>query len=157
LARIWSAGFKLGLDAARAAGVSLAVIQALLQQDVLKRLQSEWLDEITGTRMDRLAAVLAKGGTADELANAIADVLADDSSARTIAQTELSRADNAARFAAYQAAQIPLVRWVTTSANPCQACIDNQAAGPWPLGHPFPSGVIMPPDHPHCQCHLDPA
>jgi hypothetical protein len=133
------------------------VINALLEGDILKHLQAEWLDEITTTRLDRLAAVLAKGGTADELAAALHAVLADDSSAHTIAQTELSRADNAARFAAYRAASIHLVRWVTTSANPCQACIDNQAAGPWPLGKPFPSGVIMPPDHPHCQCHLEPA
>jgi hypothetical protein len=50
-----------------------------------------------------------------------------------------------------------LVLWVTTSANPCHLCVDNEAAGPWPLGHPFPSGDITPPAHPQCQCHLEPA
>lgn len=157
LARIWAAGFQLGLQAAQAAGVSLAILNGLLEGDLLSQLQSAWLDEIIRTRLDRLAAVLAEGGSAAELAQALHAVLADSSSAGTIAQTELSRADSAARFGAYQAAGIHLVRWVTTSANPCQACIANQAAGPWPLGHPFPSGVIMPPDHPHCQCHLEPA
>jgi hypothetical protein len=128
-----------------------------MQDDILKHLASDWLSEITDTRLDRLSAVLAKGGTASELASAISAVLSDDSAAHLIALTELGRADNAARVAAYRAARVHLVRWVTTSADPCQACIDNEAAGPWPLGKPFPSGVIAPPDHPHCQCHLEPA
>ncbi|WP_187366369.1 phage minor head protein [Trebonia kvetii] len=129
----------------------------LLVADLLKQLAAEWLDEITDTRLDRLAAVLANGGTAAELEAAINAVLADQHSAQMIAQTELNRADNAARMAAFRADRVYRVRWVTTSANPCPECVMNRDAGPWPLGHPFPSGVIMPPDHPHCQCHLEPA
>lgn len=128
-----------------------------MQGDITKKLESEWLDEITGTRVDRLAAVLARGGTAAELRDGIAAVLGDDSSAQMIAETELNRAYNALLVAAYRAAGIKHVRWVTTSADPCPECVMNREAGPWPLGHPFPSGVVAPPDHPHCQCHLEPA
>lgn len=124
-----------------------------LLQDALKRLEYEWVTEITGTYLDQLAGVLVTGTSAEDV-NA---VLADMGHAELIAKTEANRADNAGRFEAFQASQTPLVRWVTTSANPCQECLDNEAAGPWPLGKPFPSGVIMPPDHPQCQCHLEPA
>lgn len=149
LAKIWAQAFAAGAQAAMAA-LKLVVH---VHDDKLKHLASEWLDEITGTYTDHLAAALVNS-TGPEGLEA---VLGDSKHAELIVKTEVNRGENAGAFEVYQSAQVPLVRWVTTSANPCQECLENEAAGPWPLGKPFPSGVIMPPDHPQCQCHLEPA
>lgn len=121
--------------------------------DRLKHLESEWVDEITDTYMDYLSGALIDATGPED----IEAILADPRHAELIAKTEANRGENAGRFEVYQNAMVPLVIWVTTSANPCPECLLNEAAGPWPLGKPFPSGVIMPPDHPQCQCHLEPA
>lgn len=149
LVNVWSQSFATGATMAMEALGFLVHVH----DDKVKHLESEWVDEITGTYMNLLAVALATGESPDD----VKDVLADGDHAGLIALTEVNRGENTGAFEVYQAAQTPLVIWVTTSADPCQECLDNQAAGPWPLGKPFPSGVVMPPDHPHCQCHLEPA
>jgi hypothetical protein len=155
LANLWAQAFNIGVQAALAL-VKVAIALQLVR-DALKQLEYEWLDDITATRMERLAAVLAKGGTPAELAKAIAAVLGDKDAAHLIAITESNRAMNAGRFQVYRAAQVPKVRWITTSKDPCHICLENEAAEPRYLGVPFPSGAIMPPEHPQCQCELIPA
>lgn len=131
----------------------LQLVIQLLAEDEVKRLESEWLDQITDTYADWLADALVKGtGRGD-----IEAVLADQAHADLIAKTEINRGKAAGTYEAYRSEQVRYVRWVTTSVDPCQECLDNQAAGRWPLGKPFPSGVICPPDHPQCECHLEPA
>jgi hypothetical protein len=131
----------------------LGLAVSLLHSDELKRLESRWVDEIADTYLRWLARALANGESADDL-NA---VLADEDHALLIALTEINRGENAGAIEAYKANRVKRVRWVTTSPDPCPECVMNRAAGPWPLGHPFPSGAIAPPDHPHCACHLEPA
>lgn len=155
LANLWSQAFAAGVSAALALVQAAVAVQ--LADDVLSRLESQWLDEITATRMDRLAAVLAQGGTAEDLERAIKAVLGDKDAAHLIAITEINRAANAGRYEVYQNAGVPKVRWITTSKDPCPVCLANQAAGARYLGDPFPSGAVMPPEHPQCQCELIPA
>ena len=45
-------------------------------------------------------------------------------------------------------------KWLTTSANPCDDCIDNESAKYIPIDQPFPSGAYMPLQHQHCQCWI---
>ena len=118
LANLWAQAFAFGVATAGVTGVALAVIA---QADALSRLTSEWLAEITDTRIARLAEVLANGGTLAELAAAIKAVLADLGSALLIAATELNRALNAGRLEIFRRAGVPRVRWITTSATPVPA------------------------------------
>lgn len=134
-----------------AAGLLKLVIE-LLAEDEVKRLSSAWLDQITDTYTDLLADELAIGDL-----SGVNGVLAGQAHADLIAKTEINRGKNAGTYEAYRSQQVRYVVWITTSPNPCQECLDNQAAGRWPLGKPFPSGVICPPDHPQCECHLEPA
>lgn len=134
----------------------MGVIAQLLQDDAVSQLSSEWLDQILATLLERIAEALAEGGTAEEIAARIKAILGDEHKALMIALTELNRAWNEGLVAAFKAAGIPKVRWVTHSADPCPECIENEAYGPNWLGQPFPSGAIAPPDHPHCQCELVP-
>lgn len=134
-----------------------AVIAVQITQDALKRLESAWLAEITDTAMDRLAEVLAKGGSVEEIERAIKAVLGDEDHAHMIAVTEANRAGNAGRVEVYRNGGVPKVRWITTSKDPCPICLANEAAGARSLGDPFPSGATAPPEHPNCQCELIPA
>lgn len=154
LANVWAQSFTAG--AAFAAELLELVVQ-LATDDTISRLTSEWVDGIVNTYLNLLSAVLAKGGDHADLVKALKAVLSDKDHATTIAQTEIARGKNSGAYWAYRQTGTTYVRWIYTSHDPCQECIDNNAAGRWPLGQPFPSGAIMPPDHPHCQCHLEPA
>jgi len=44
-----------------------------------------------------------------------------------------------------------------TAGNPCDICLENEAAGVIPVDQPFPSGDMGPPFHPNCECSLAPA
>jgi hypothetical protein len=155
LANLWTQAFTAGVMAAlKLLGITVALQQML---DALARIRGDWLDEITDTRIDRIAEILARGGTAEEMADAITAVLGDEDAAHLIAITETNRAENAGRYETYRAARTSRVIWVTHSGNPCHLCIANEASGPHHLGDPFPSGDIMPPAHPQCQCTLEPA
>jgi hypothetical protein len=107
--------------------------------------------------MLRIAAILARGGTAAELEHAIRAMMGDEHDARLIAVTEIARAMQAAALEAYRAAGVNKVRWITRSGHPCAICIANEAAGPRYLGEPFPSGHTAPPAHPQCECAIIPA
>lgn len=120
-------------------------------------MSSKWLNEVTETRIKRIAAILAAGGTAAALAAAITAMLASSADAGMVAITEVTRAMNAAAMEAYRKARVSKVRWITRSGNPCPVCLANEAAGPRHLGEPFPSGDQAPPAHPNCECVLVPA
>lgn len=148
LMRLWQDAWKAG---------QAGDVHSQAVADQMARFAAEWLDQVTQTRVDRIAEILAKGGTAAELQASIKGLLEDSSDARMVAITEITRAMNAAAIAAYLAAGVQKVRWITRSANPCPICLANEAAGPRYLGEPFPSGSTAPPEHPNCECALIPA
>jgi hypothetical protein len=143
----WEAGQK-------AAGEE---VHPQIATDRIARLSSRWLNEVTQTRIRRIAAILAAGGTAAGLTAAITALLASSADAGMVAVTEVARAMNAAAMEAYRKAGVNKVRWITRSANPCPICLANAAAGSHHLGEPFPSGDTAPPAHPNCECALVPA
>lgn len=158
LERIWAEGWKLGEDAAwQVLGLSGSLPgQALL--DLLNQLGYEWVAQIVRTLIEGIARVLAGGGTAAELEARLHAFLSNPDNAARIVQTELTRAINEAAARAYRQNGTHLVRWVTEHDDRvCPECDANEAAGPWPLGQPFPSGAITPPQHPRCRCALMPA
>jgi SPP1 gp7 family putative phage head morphogenesis protein len=158
LERIWIEGWQLGEDAARQILSLSSSLPGQALEDLLRQLGYEWVAQIARTLIQGIAEILAKGGTQAELEAAIQAFLSNLDNAKRIVQTELTRAINAAATAFYRMAKIRLVRWLTEhDARVCPACDENEAAGPWPLGHPFPAGALFPPQHPRCRCALIPA
>jgi hypothetical protein len=157
LMQLWREAWQAGAKAAGEAAGDFRHIPDQVVADRITRMAARWLQEVTETRIRRIAEILARGGTAAELEAAITAVLESASDARMIAITEISRAMQAAALEVYRAARVNRVRWVTRSGNPCPICLANEAAGPRYLGEAFPSGDTAPPVHPNCECVLMPA
>ncbi len=81
--------------------------------------------------------------------------------AARIARTELSGAYNFGHLNSLQQAAaegwlpgIPEKSWIAGGADPCEICLENEAAGYIGLNEAFPSGDQHPPAHPHDECSL---
>lgn len=117
-----------------------------------------WLSQIVRNRLEGLARIFAEGGDAEDIQRDVAGYLSSRPDAERIALTEVTRAMSAAAMSHYHAAGVTSVRWITAEdARVCADCDANEAAGPHPLGTPFPSGAMAPPEHPRCRCALVPA
>lgn len=149
LRHLWAEAYESGLGGANVPGQVV--------QDQIGAMQATWLNEVTQTRVKRIAEILAAGGTAAAIAAAILALLKSPADALRIATTETYRAANQGALAAYRKARVTRVRWVTRSGHPCPICLENEAAGAHHLGQPFPSGDQAPPAHPNCECVLVPA
>jgi 8-oxo-dGTP pyrophosphatase MutT (NUDIX family) len=111
---------------------------------------------MVATLVGKLADVLLRRRrgqlTAPEAEHVIDDILSDESHSLRIAATEAAKAINNAAAEAYIVTNnIEWVRWVTAhDSKVCGECRANAAAGPVPIDRPFPSGSMMPPEHPYC-------
>lgn len=152
LRSIWAEAYRAGVQAAG------GQVDEQVLQDLLSQFATDWADQIVSTRMRKLAGLLAQGLDAKQLEAAISELLADPVQSELIARTEVARAFNFGVAAAYRAAGIHLVEWLTANdGQVCPVCMSNQDAGPHPYGTPFPSGALQPPEHPRCRCVLIPA
>ena len=105
-----------------------------------------------------LVAGLLAGATALVLARSLRDALGSLGTALGIAITEITRSSGLAALVGYRQAGVTQGRWaLDPSVNTCPACIGNAAAGPRPIGAPYPSGDSYPPVHPRCRCSVVPA
>lgn len=172
VAGIWAEGWAIGSAAAHgvqsgararfgwtigdesAARRTLTVTMTGALQSFLDRNQSS-IPAIADRRLHVFARVLAeakaRGMTAKELAQALRDVLQDDSWVRMVALTELTRASSEAARAVYTAAGVTRWRWVTEP-GACTICVANEEAGPRVIGEQWPDGSEAPPAHPNCRC-----
>jgi hypothetical protein len=157
LMKLWLAAYAAGAKGAGEAAGDFRAIPSQVIADRITRMAGRWLQEVTDTRMRRIAAILAAGGTQESLEAAIKAVLTSNEDAGLVARTEVTRAMGVAAGDVYRAAGTERVRWITRSAHPCPVCLANEAAGPRYLGEPFPSGSTAPPEHPNCECALIPA
>ena len=162
LASLWAAAFAMGWAAAiQVLGLGglegdEAALAALLAAGEGR------ISGITQTRVRRIEQALeaaARDGTpADVLAQQISAILGSATAARLVTQTETAWGQAQAQVGAYRAAGVKSTIWQTRNdSRVCGRCRGNQAAGPWPLGKPFPSGALAPPQHPRCRCVLIPA
>lgn len=156
LMKLWQAAWQAGSKGAGESAGDFIHVPDQVAADRIARMAVKWLDEVTETRIRRLAEILAKGGTAAELEASIRAMLENGTDSRLIVITETTRAMAAAAMETYRAAGVKKVRWITRSANPCPVCLANEAAGPRYVGEPFPSGSVAPPEHPNCECALIP-
>jgi len=79
--------------------------------------------------------------------------------ASRIARTEISNAYNFGQMNSIKQAvagdQLPGTlekAWMAGGQNPCEVCLDNEAAGVIQLEEAFPSGHMHPTAHPQCEC-----
>jgi SPP1 gp7 family putative phage head morphogenesis protein len=119
------------------------------------------INSVLSGRMDALAEVLADGITGglapDTIARGLGDVLEDAKWASMVAETETSRAINAATQGRYLDAGVTANTWMTAAdQRVCPACMENEDAGAVSIGQSFPSGASGPPGHPRCRCALAP-
>jgi SPP1 gp7 family putative phage head morphogenesis protein len=110
-----------------------------------------------GRMLQLVAAALAATATAAAFARQVRlewmrEVL---QRAERIAVTEWQQVAGAATEAALQVRQIRRRAWRTVGdARVCPICRGNGAAGPRPVGQPFPSGNSAPPAHTTCRCWI---
>ena len=119
------------------------------------------INSVLAGRLDALAGVLADGITGglapDTIARGLDEVLSDSKWASLVAETEVSRAINAATQGRYLNAGVTANTWMTAAdQRVCPACAENEDAGAVSIGQSFPSGASGPPGHPRCRCALAP-
>ena len=119
------------------------------------------IDSVLSGRLDALAEILADGITGglapDTIARGLDGVLEDPRWASLVAETEVSRAINAATQGRYLDAGITANTWMTAAdQRVCPSCAENEDAGSVSIGQSFPSGASGPPGHPRCRCALAP-
>jgi hypothetical protein len=123
---------------------------------------------VAAARMDEVSAILeatrasqalSGPGTSSvqSLAAQLASVLDDPADATPVAHTLVTLLQSVAAIAGYLESGVTHVEWsAARDIRVCPECRANSAAGPVPIGEPFPSGGIMPPGCQGCRCALLP-
>jgi SPP1 gp7 family putative phage head morphogenesis protein len=115
----------------------------------IKGLDKESYDEIGSA----LGESIALGLSSSSAARLIRSKVHSASRALTIAITETNRVASYAAMQTYKEYGLEQHEWQAIS--PCDKCARNEGAVV-DIGSPFPTGVIQPPQHPHCRCALLP-
>lgn len=100
---------------------------------------------------------LENGTTTDELADELEEAYAfSDTRARTIARTEVAKADMQGSMESYRESGVVEAKEWILSTNACPICEDNANDGIIPLDDKFSSGDDAAPAHPNCECSVIP-
>lgn len=128
-----------------------AALQRLLDQagNYIKGFEKETYNEL-GTA---LADSIALGLSGSQSAKLISSIVRSPARALSIAITETNRVSSYSAMQTYKEYGLEKQEWQASS--PCDKCAINEGAVV-AIGSPFPSGVIQPPQHPHCRCALIP-
>jgi len=182
LIRLWTEAFVMGQLAAREAIRKTEALQkadnaeyidwdnwtpgdevaaALVRPpDALKRLLDQAGSRIRGLDKESydeigsaLGESIALGLSSSSAARLIRSKVHSASRALTIAITETNRVASYAAMQTYKEYGLEQHEWQAVS--PCDKCARNEGAVV-DIGSPFPTGVIQPPQHPHCRCALLP-
>lgn len=148
-------------------------IHALLQSQIALGVTSPYilaqrLQPLVGLTVKESAAVgrfiatLTEEGVSASAVNSQASKYArflHKNRAARIARTEISNAYNFGQLESLKQARDagwlpgePVKSWMAGGADPCEICIENEAAGEISLDAAFPSGDTEPTAHPNCQC-----
>lgn len=96
---------------------------------------------------------------AGELADMLAEAIADGALAEALTVTQITLYSGQAALDYYLQNSVSMVRWVTdpsSKSGVCPVCKANEAASPLPAGQPFPSGHVCQPAHANCRCSVIP-
>ena len=119
----------------------------------------DWIERITGTHEEDVAAGLTEAAQSGEDADTIAAHLGDwlDAAGRSvlIGVDQVQRGLNAAMMWLARKLGIAQKHWVSKrDARTCPRCLANDNEGWVGFTAPFPDGKLEPPQHPRCRCHL---
>lgn len=115
------------------------------------------VDRTTSERATQYANDRIAGKLTDQEFKSKMDDLFGPSRQESIAATATTAAYSIGAVAAFDAAGIDDVLWMTQQDELVDDdCLENEAAGAIPLGEAFPSGHDAPPAHPNCRCYLEP-
>jgi SPP1 gp7 family putative phage head morphogenesis protein len=163
LQRVWKQAWALGRLAAEQAaeGKGNAARDSEALAAFLATFGTDLAGLISKTRMRQLEDALRDAVRAGEdpqvIAQRIEDILRVASRAAMIADTEVTRAANAAGLQVFKDLGIAYKTWQTRrDAKVCSACRANQDQGPIPLSALFANGLLTPPAHPSCRCWTSP-
>jgi hypothetical protein len=156
----WDA-WKPGHHAAAAAVAGARLKQLLDAAGIELPIAASQFGEVSAILEATLASAALAGPvtySVQPLAARLANVLDDPAGATPVAHTLMALAQSAAAIAEYLEAGVGHVEWSSArDSRVCPECRANSAAGPVPIGQPFPSGGIMPPGCQGCRCALLPA
>jgi len=152
-------------DLISAAAKSLDASAAVGEDFAGQYLRSNSLSKLTGglnnTSIDRLQNAIGdawdKGGSYDQIVQAITDTFDDFSDARAelIAQTEANDAYNAGRAGVAASLDMDEKRWDPDGEACAEICQPNADQGWIPIDEDFQSGDDAPTGHPNCDCSTD--
>jgi 8-oxo-dGTP pyrophosphatase MutT (NUDIX family) len=159
LRRLWADAWKAGRD--EAAGTLDAAVPHDDAQAMDAWIDShgrDWLEQITGTREEDVAAGLDEaarnGEDAETIASRISGWLDAAGRAGLIAADQVQRAFNAAVMAVAQ--RLGVVQKSNRDRGDdrvCARCRANTEAGWINFSEPYPSGEMSSPFHPRCRCN----
>jgi SPP1 gp7 family putative phage head morphogenesis protein len=163
LRRVWRQAWALGRHAAEEAaqGKGNAARDSEALAAFLATFGTDLAGLISKTRMRQLEDALRDAVRAGEdpqvIAQRIEDILRVASRAAMIADTEVTRAANAAALQVFKDLGIAYKTWQSRrDGKVCPVCLANQDQGPIPLSALFANGLAAPPAHPRCRCWTSP-
>jgi len=125
--------------------------------DDYRKLITSLPDQIKNTLQENIIEALERGMSVAQLQKLLlaCQALTEDQ-AKTIAWTELARADVAGNLTSYRISGIVSGKEWLNGSDACPICLENVRAGVIGLNDLFPSGDDAPPAHPRCRCDILP-
>jgi hypothetical protein len=145
-----------------AAEAQIAGLGAIAGLDALRDETASRAQAMAQTRREHIARALALGAAGAEdpesIGDAMHDALIGGAIGVTIAITEITFASGLGALFGYGQRGVAMGQWVIDPRSKvCPRCLANAAAGPVPIGQPYPSGDTAAPIHPRCACAVLPA
>ena len=116
------------------------------------------IDETTIAQLTGIVGRGATGGmTPVEIASLIEQSFPEMAQSRAdmISRTELANSMGDGNMAAMTQNGVTTKSWVTAGNDPCDICLENEAAGEIPVDQAFPSGDMSEPAHPNDECYVE--
>ena len=147
---------ELGTEAGRARAAAEDSSAQYLRENSLSKLTGGFSDTSLERLQNAMADAWDKGGSQEQIIEAIQQTFTDfsDARAKLVAQTEVMDAYNFGRNQTARALGMRRKRWETESGDPCDECLANEAEGWIDIDDDFQSGDASAPSHPRCQCIL---
>jgi SPP1 gp7 family putative phage head morphogenesis protein len=161
LNQLYDGAYQAGATAAADVLGEVVPVPATFELDELYATGEQVWQRIADWTGDEIATAVTDGLkdtdiTVSKLAETIGDILDDTERARTVAQTEVTRAMTTAALDTYGRFGSKQIEFLSANdGKVCPACDANEEQGAIPIDGTFKNG--MPPVHPRCRCTVLPA
>lgn len=119
--------------------------------DAARSIADAYLHDMARELADSPTEALAKSRIGDGLRRGLGNIRR----ATSHAITTITRVSGLAALLGYKQRGVTNGQWlIDPDSSGCPVCDMNAAAGPVPIGEPYPSGDVAPPSHPNCRCAI---